>query len=91
MSKKCFMVAVAATLVLQNAALAQVPVIDAATLTQATTTAANTAAIMASNQQILTNGALTSNTNATVTPIANASFSSVAQQLAALQAAAAAH
>ena len=58
MSKKRFIVAVAATLVLQNAkknvALAQVPVIDAATLTQATTTAANTAAIMASNQQILT-------------------------------------
>jgi len=39
---------------------------------------------------ILTNGALTPNTNATVTPIANTSFSSVAQQLAALQAAAAA-
>src|SRR5271156_3731081 len=33
---------------------AQVPVIDAATLSQATTTAANTAAIMSSNQQILT-------------------------------------
>ena len=54
MSKKYLVVALAATLVLQNAALAQVPVIDAATLTQATTTAANTAAIMASNQQILT-------------------------------------
>ena len=40
---------------------------------------------------ILTNGALTPNTNATVTPIANTSFSSVAQQLAALQAAAARH
>jgi hypothetical protein len=35
-------------------ASAQVPVIDAATLSQATTTAANTAAIMSSNQQILT-------------------------------------
>src|SRR5277367_2418166 len=33
---------------------AQVPVIDAATLSQATTTAANTAAIMSTNQQILT-------------------------------------
>jgi hypothetical protein len=38
----------------------------------------------------LTNGALTPNTNAIVTPIANTSFSSVAEQLAALQAAAAA-
>jgi hypothetical protein len=35
-------------------ARAQVPVIDTATLTQATTTAANTAAIMNTNQQILT-------------------------------------
>src|SRR5271167_1520319 len=33
---------------------AQVPVIDAATLSHATTTAVNTAAIMSSNQQILT-------------------------------------
>src|SRR6202045_4743880 len=37
-----------------GAAPAQVPVIDNATLTQATTTASNTAQIMASNQQILT-------------------------------------
>src|SRR5579863_9255611 len=37
-----------------GAAQAQVPVIDSATLSQATTTAANTAQIMASNQQILT-------------------------------------
>jgi hypothetical protein len=35
-------------------ALAQVPVIDTATLTQATETASNTAAIMNTNQQILT-------------------------------------
>jgi hypothetical protein len=35
-------------------AAAQVPVIDAATLSQATTTASNTAAIMRTNQQILT-------------------------------------
>jgi hypothetical protein len=35
-------------------AMAQVPVIDNATLSQATATAANTAQIMASNQQILT-------------------------------------
>ena len=37
-----------------GAALAQVPVIDQATLSQATTTASNTAAIMNTNQQILT-------------------------------------
>jgi hypothetical protein len=37
-----------------SCALAQVPVIDQATLTQATQTAQNTAAIMNSNQQILT-------------------------------------
>ena len=35
-------------------AFAQVPVIDSATLSQATTTASNTASIMATNQQILT-------------------------------------
>ena len=37
-----------------GAACAQVPVIDSATLTQATQTARNTAQIMDSNQQILT-------------------------------------
>ena len=44
----------AACLSMTGAARAQVPVIDAATLSQATTTAANTAAIMQSNAQILT-------------------------------------
>jgi len=44
----------AACLALTGAAKAQVPVIDAATLSQATTTAANTAQIMQSNAQILT-------------------------------------
>jgi hypothetical protein len=49
-----------------SAALAQVPVIDSATLSQATTTAANTAQIMASNQQILTA------TNATLAAVTGA-------------------
>jgi len=48
------------------AARAQVPVIDNATLTQATTTASNTAQIMASNQQILTA------TNATLAAVTGA-------------------
>src|SRR6516165_11524613 len=43
-----------ASLAPAGAALAQVPVIDSATLTQATQTAQNTAEIMDSNQQILT-------------------------------------
>ncbi len=47
-------------------ASAQVPVIDAATLTQATTTAGNTAQIMQSNQQILTA------TNATLAAVTGA-------------------
>ena len=49
-------------------ASAQVPVIDAATLTQATTTAGNTAQIMQSNQQILaaTNATLAAVTGAPV-------------------------
>jgi Type IV secretion system proteins len=49
-----------------GAARAQVPVIDNATLTQATTTASNTAQIMASNQQILTA------TNATLAAVTGA-------------------
>jgi len=47
-------------------ASAQVPVIDAATLTQATTTAGNTAQIMQSNQQIL------AATNATLAAVTGA-------------------
>jgi hypothetical protein len=46
--------AIGLLLSLSTAAFAQVPVIDSATLTQATQTAANTAQIMATNQQILT-------------------------------------
>ncbi len=47
-------------------AFAQVPVIDSATLSQATTTASNTASIMATNQQILTA------TNATLAAVTGA-------------------
>ena len=45
---------VVVTLGWADVAIAQVPVIDQATLSQATTTASNTAAIMNTNQQILT-------------------------------------
>jgi hypothetical protein len=47
-------IVVCAALGWAGCALAQVPVIDQATLTQATQTASNTAAIMNTNQQILT-------------------------------------
>jgi hypothetical protein len=52
-----------------NGASAQVPVIDTATLSQATTTAGNTAKIMQSNQQILsaTNSTLAAVTGARTT------------------------
>ena len=50
---------IAALIAGMGAPSAQVPVIDAATLSQATITAGNTAAIMASNSQILTSTAAT--------------------------------
>jgi hypothetical protein len=59
-------VSIAALIAGLGAARAQVPVIDNATLTQATTTASNTAQIMASNQQILTA------TNATLAAVTGA-------------------
>ena len=59
-------VSIAALIAELGAARAQVPVIDNATLTQATTTASNTAQIMASNQQILTA------TNATLAAVTGA-------------------
>jgi hypothetical protein len=46
--------ALVAALVAAGSAFSQVPVIDSATLTQATQTAQNTAQIMNTNQQILT-------------------------------------
>jgi hypothetical protein len=53
MSKRVIAASLALALLIAPA-IAQVPVIDSATLSQATTTASNTAAIMQSNQQILT-------------------------------------
>jgi hypothetical protein len=52
-SKQLFLLSFFSWLTLSVSALAQVPVIDNATLTQATQTAQNTAQIMNSNQQIL--------------------------------------
>ena len=55
MTVRAFQVpALVAALVAAGSAFSQVPVIDSATLTQATQTAQNTAQIMSTNQQILT-------------------------------------
>ena len=54
MFKRVLVAFLAPVFLLAAPAVAQVPVIDSATLSQATTTASNTAAIMQSNQQILT-------------------------------------
>ena len=55
MTVRAFQVpALVAALVAAGSAFSQVPVIDSATLTQATQTAQNTAQIMNTNQQILT-------------------------------------
>ncbi|GLI95211.1 type IV secretion system protein [Methylocystis echinoides] len=51
--KSLLSLSLGSSLLLSAAALAQVPVIDTATLTQATQTAQNTAQIMNTNQQIL--------------------------------------
>ncbi|MDE2361072.1 MAG: type VI secretion protein [Hyphomicrobiales bacterium] len=52
-SKALYLISLSASLILAASAFAQVPVIDSATLTQATQTAQQTAQIMQTNQQIL--------------------------------------